>query len=77
MHETTHVATALRRARDDRGVAFVVVEHDVELVLEISEAITVLDFGKVIAQGPPSDIRSSDAVQAAYLGSATADSGTS
>jgi ABC-type branched-subunit amino acid transport system ATPase component len=76
VHETAQVATALRGARDDRGVAFVVVEHDVELVLEISEAITVLDFGKVIAQGTPSDIRSSDAVQAAYLGS-TADSGTS
>jgi ABC-type branched-subunit amino acid transport system ATPase component len=77
VHETAQVAAALRGARDDRGVAFVVVEHDVELVLEISEAITVLDFGKVIAHGPPSDIRSSDAVQAAYLGSATADSGTS
>ncbi len=74
VHETAQVAAALRSARDDRGVAFVVVEHDVELVLEISEAITVLDFGKVIAQGPPSDIRSSAEVQAAYLGS-TADSG--
>ena len=76
VHETAQVAAALRGTRDERGVAFVVVEHDVELVLEISEAITVLDFGKVIAQGSPSDIRSSAEVQAAYLGS-TADSGTS
>jgi ABC-type branched-subunit amino acid transport system ATPase component len=76
VHETAQVAAALRGARDSRGVAFVVVEHDVELVLQISEVITVLDFGKVIAQGPPSDIRSSAEVQAAYLGS-TADSGAS
>ena len=69
VHETKQVADALRAARDQRGVAFVVVEHDVELVLEISEAITVLDFGKVIASGTPSEIRSSAEVQAAYLGS--------
>ena len=60
-------------ARDERGVAFVVVEHDVELVLEISAAITVLDFGKVIADGAPSEIRKSAAVQAAYLGSAASE----
>lgn len=73
VHETAQVAQALRGARDERSVAFVVVEHDVELVLEISEAITVLDFGKVIARGAPSDIRSSAEVQAAYLGSTAAD----
>jgi ABC-type branched-subunit amino acid transport system ATPase component len=68
-HETDQVATALRVARDERDVAFVVVEHDVELVLELCEAITVLDFGKVIAQGTPAEIRASSEVQAAYLGS--------
>jgi ABC-type branched-subunit amino acid transport system ATPase component len=73
VHETTQVAEALGRARDERGVAFVVVEHDVELVLEICEAITVLDFGRVIARGAPGDIRSSSEVQAAYLGSSTAE----
>jgi ABC-type branched-subunit amino acid transport system ATPase component len=72
VHETRQVADALRAARDDREVAFVVVEHDVELVLEICEAITVLDFGKVIAGGSPAEIRASAEVQAAYLGSASA-----
>jgi len=76
-HETRQVADALRTALEDRGVAFVVVEHDVELVLEISSQITVLDFGKVIAKGAPSDIRASTEVQAAYLGTATADAGPS
>jgi len=68
IHETEHVAAALRAARDERGVAFVMVEHDVELVLELSETVTVLDFGRVIAHGTPGDIRNSAAVQAAYLG---------
>jgi len=73
VHETEQVASALQTVRDERGVAFVVVEHDVELVLKICEAITVLDFGKVIAQGTPSDIRGSKEVQAAYLGAVEAE----
>jgi ABC-type branched-subunit amino acid transport system ATPase component len=76
VHETKQVADALRAVRDRRGVAFIVVEHDVELVLEISEAITVLDFGKVIASGTPSEIRSSTEVQAAYLGSTSTTAST-
>jgi ABC-type branched-subunit amino acid transport system ATPase component len=72
VHETEHVAAALRAARDQRGVAFVMVEHDVALVLELSERVTVLDFGRVIAEGPPTDIRASSAVQAAYLGAPVA-----
>jgi ABC-type branched-subunit amino acid transport system ATPase component len=73
VQETAQIAAALRVARDERGVAFVVVEHDVELVLEISAEITVVDFGKVIARGTPSEIRTSTSVQAAYLGTATAE----
>jgi ABC-type branched-subunit amino acid transport system ATPase component len=72
-HETEQVAKALRDARDQRGVGFVMVEHDVELVLQLSEHITVLDFGRVIAQGSPADIRASSEVQAAYLGKVEAE----
>jgi branched-chain amino acid transport system ATP-binding protein len=72
VHETERVATALRAARADRGVAFVLVEHDVELVLQLCDDITVLDFGRVIAHGPPDEIRASADVQAAYLGTAPA-----
>jgi ABC-type branched-subunit amino acid transport system ATPase component len=71
VHETEQIAEALRIARDKRGVAFVMVEHDVELVLQLSEHVTVLDFGRVIARGNPAEIRASAQVQAAYLGGST------
>lgn len=67
-HETDRVAGALASARGDRGVAFVLVEHDVELVLRVCDDVTVLDFGRVIARGSPAEIRASAEVQAAYLG---------
>jgi branched-chain amino acid transport system ATP-binding protein len=68
VHETEQVATALRAVSADRGVAFVIVEHDIALVLQLSRSITVLDFGRVLACGPPDEIRSSAEVRAAYLG---------
>ena len=74
IRETERVAGALQVARAERGVAFVLVEHDVELVLDVCDTVTVLDFGRVIAQGPPAAIRASTDVRAAYLG--TADAGT-
>jgi branched-chain amino acid transport system ATP-binding protein len=51
--------------------AVLLVEHDMALVMDICSALTVLDFGKVIAVGTPSEIRSNDLVRAAYLGDAS------
>jgi ABC-type branched-subunit amino acid transport system ATPase component len=67
-HETEQLGDALRRVRTERGTAFVLVEHNVEFVLGLSDRITVLDFGKLIAEGTPDEIRTSAAVQAAYFG---------
>jgi branched-chain amino acid transport system ATP-binding protein len=54
--------------RAERGTAFVLVEHNVEFVLELSETVTVLDFGKVLISGTPDEVRNSSEVQSAYLG---------
>ncbi|MFT3864335.1 MAG: ABC transporter ATP-binding protein [Solirubrobacterales bacterium] len=57
------------RSLPEAGVSVFLVDHDMSLVLGVCEQIYVLDFGKLIAAGTPSEIRSSDAVIGAYLGS--------
>jgi branched-chain amino acid transport system ATP-binding protein len=54
------------------GMAVLLVEHDVELVMRVCSEITVLDFGTVIAQGSPAEVQRDKRVQAAYLGAEVA-----
>jgi branched-chain amino acid transport system ATP-binding protein len=65
--ETRAFGQLLRRLVDD-GLAICLVEHDMSLVMEVCEVIHVLDYGRMIAVGPPSEIRTDQAVIDAYLG---------
>jgi ABC-type branched-subunit amino acid transport system ATPase component/ABC-type branched-subunit amino acid transport system permease subunit len=60
----------LVRLREERGLAIVLVEHHMDLVMAVSDHITVLDYGRVIAGGPPDAVRTNPAVIEAYLGAA-------
>jgi branched-chain amino acid transport system ATP-binding protein len=65
--ETAEFGRLLRRLAGD-GLALCLVEHDMSLVMEVSETIYVLDYGRVLACGPPAEIREDPAVIDAYLG---------
>jgi branched-chain amino acid transport system ATP-binding protein len=66
--EETHALGELLIRLADEGVAVLMVEHDVDLVMRTCSWIDVLDFGRIIASGPPEQIREDPDVQAAYLG---------
>jgi branched-chain amino acid transport system ATP-binding protein len=65
--ETETFASLLRRLAED-GVAVLLVEHDVELVMEVCTTVHVLDFGALLAVGTPAQVQANTAVRAAYLG---------
>jgi len=65
--ETERFAGLLRELAAD-GVAVVLVEHDVKLVVGVCDVINVLDFGRVLAVGTPAEIQANPAVREAYLG---------
>jgi branched-chain amino acid transport system ATP-binding protein len=60
----------IRAIRDRRGVAVLLVEHHMNLVMRVSEQVVALDFGRVIANGRPDEVRGNREVVRAYLGSA-------
>lgn len=69
--ETRETAELIDALRDELELTVVLVEHDMDIVLTISDRITVLDQGGVIATGSPAEIQRNEAVQDAYLGGMT------
>ncbi len=69
--EAEEIAALVGGIRDRRGLGVILIEHHLELALSIAEHVTVLDFGCVIAQGPPQEIRVDPRVIEAYIGVAT------
>ena len=65
--ETQALSTLVRRLADE-GLAVLLVEHDMAMVMSISDRVIVLDQGRVIAEGTPEEVRRDPAVRAAYLG---------
>jgi len=66
--ESERLSEALRRTVEDERLSMLLVEHDVAMVLGLSSYVFVLDFGELLAEGPPELIRSDPRVKAAYLG---------
>ncbi len=73
--EKLELTTLIRKVRDEMGVSILLIEHDMKLVMSLAERLYVLNFGSVIAQGTPEEIRANDKVIEAYLGSTATETG--
>jgi branched-chain amino acid transport system ATP-binding protein len=68
--EETRAMTSLI-AGLSREITVLVIEHDMEVVFEIAERVTVLDYGRILAEGTPQEVRATEAVRRRYLGERT------